>query len=86
MNKFGEAGLVASMGGEAGAARLQALLESADVVGLDEKHVERVAAALMEAAHRKVGVGDLRNLDTVESRGGIEQRKRAGVAETACSR
>src|SRR3984957_19206289 len=79
--QLGEAGLVASVGREARAARLQALFEGADVVGLDEKHVERIAAALMEAAHREVGVDDLRDLDSVEARRRIEQRERAGVAE-----
>ena len=79
--EFRQAGFVAGVGGEAGAARLQALFERADVVGLDEEHVERVAAALMEAAHREVGVGDLRDLDSVQARGRIEQRERAGIAE-----
>src|ERR1700726_4051829 len=79
--QLGEAGFVARVGRETGAARLQALLEGADVVGLDEKHVERIAAALMEAADRKVGVDDLRDLDSVQARGRIEQCERAGVAE-----
>src|SRR5580704_16247359 len=79
--QFGEAGFVASVGCEAGAARLQALFECAGVVGLDEKHVERIAAALMKAAHRKLGVDNLRDLDSVEARGRIEQCQRAGVTE-----
>src|ERR1700722_10844287 len=79
--QFREAGFVAGVVCETGAARLQALFESADVVGLDEEHVERIAAALMEAAHREVGVDDLRDLDSVEAPWRIEQRERTGVAE-----
>src|SRR5258708_29613011 len=79
--QLGEAALVASVGRETGAARLQALFEGADVVGLDEEHVERVAAALMETGHREVGVDDLRDLDSVQAGGRIEQRERAGIAE-----
>ena len=56
---------------------LAGAFERADVVGLDEKHVQRVAAAFVKTAHRKVGVGDLRDLDAVKTRGRIEQRQRA---------
>src|ERR1700724_4025020 len=79
--QFRQTGFVAGVGCKARAAGLQALFESADVVGLDAEDVERVAAALVETAHREVGVGDLRNLDPVETRRRIKQRERAGVAE-----
>ena len=60
-------GLVAPPRREAGAARLQPLRERADIVGLDEEHVERIAALAMEAAHRFFVIGDLRKLDPIEA-------------------
>src|SRR5208282_372359 len=79
--QFRQPRLVAASRRETRAALLQALFERADVVGLDEKHVQRVAAPFVKPAHRKVAVGDLRYLDAVKTRGRIKQRKHARVAE-----
>src|ERR1700682_925682 len=76
-----EVRLVAAVSGEASSARRQPILDRADVVGLDKEHVERIAAALVKTAHRKIGIGYLRNLDSVEALGRIEQRQRSNIAE-----
>ena len=70
--EFGHAGFVRRTRRELRAPSLETLCQRADVVGLDEKHVERIAALPMKAAHRFFVVGDLRELDPIEARGRIE--------------
>ena len=62
----------------------QALLEGIELVGLDEAHIQRIAAApLDESAHRAGLVGKgLRQLDAIEAGRRIEQGQRAFVTET----